>query len=558
MPALADWVVVDLINAGGDLERVSVTHRDAARGKRAQELGRRHRPARDGLIWRAIDAAEVVIVEDAGDALWSPSACGGEQVAHEEELRVGAMGVFPLVAQGTVMGALSIAVRVNRRFAPEEIAAARDLATRAAAALATAHSFARAESSRRRAETLHQVGLTIAGELDLQRVVQAITDAGLTLTQAAFGAFFYNLVNEKGESYTLYTIAGVPRELFSGFPMPRATAVFGPTFRGEGVIRLGDVRKDPRFGLNPPYHGMPQGHLPVVSYLAVPVRSRSGEVLGGLFYGHAEADRFDASAESAVVGLAAQAAVAIDSARIFEAAKAKSQQLARANEELQQFAYVSSHDLQEPLRTVTQYLDLLELRYRDRLDERGRRFITAAIDSATRMQSLIGDLLDYSRLNNAEASLAAVPLRRVVDEALQDLAADISGSGADIRVGGLPTVTAEATKLRLLFQNLIGNALKFCGPAPLAITISASEGQGEWTISVADNGIGIDPDHHERIFDVFQRLHHHDRHGGSGIGLAICKRIVGQRGGRIWVESQKGQGATFRFTLPKLTAEVPA
>jgi serine phosphatase RsbU (regulator of sigma subunit)/anti-sigma regulatory factor (Ser/Thr protein kinase) len=174
-------------------------------------------------------------------------------------------------------------------------------------------------------ETLHDVGRTLAAELDLHTVIQRVTDAGTDLTPAQFGAFFYNEVNESGEAYQLYTLSGVPAEAFANFPMPRATAVFGPTFAGEGVVRLDDVTQDARFGKSAPYFGMPEGHLPVRSYLAVPVRSRDGEVLGGLFFGHADVGRFTEVDERIIVGIAAHATVAIDNARLYD-----SERLARA------------------------------------------------------------------------------------------------------------------------------------------------------------------------------------------------------------------------------------
>ena len=170
-------------------------------------------------------------------------------------------------------------------------------------------------------ETLNRTAAVIAAELDQHKLVQTVTDAAVDLTKAQFGAFFYNLINENGESYTLYTISGVPREKFSKFPMPRNTEVFDPTFRGVAIIRSADITKDPRYGHSTPYHGMPEGHLPVRSYLAVPVISRSGEVMGGLFFGHAKADVFTEYHEQILVGLAAQAAVGIDNARLYEKAQ---------------------------------------------------------------------------------------------------------------------------------------------------------------------------------------------------------------------------------------------
>jgi two-component sensor histidine kinase/PAS domain-containing protein len=170
-------------------------------------------------------------------------------------------------------------------------------------------------------ELLNEVGTAVAAELDLDRTVQVVTDAATRLSGAAFGSFFYNVVNDKGEAYTLYTLSGAQRESFAQFPMPRNTAVFGPTFRGEGIVRSDDITKDPRYGQNHPYHGMPQGHLPVRSYLAAPVKSRSGEVLGGLFFGHSNVGVFNERAERIIAAIAVQAGIAIDKARLYRAAQ---------------------------------------------------------------------------------------------------------------------------------------------------------------------------------------------------------------------------------------------
>src|SRR5438270_288438 len=200
------------------------------------------------------------------------------------------------------------------------------------------------------AEALRRVSAALVSELDLERVVQHVTDAATDLIGAQFGSFFYNVVNEAAaetdpagrESYMLYTLSGVPQEAFAGFPMPRNTALFEPTFRGDGSIRLDDVTKDPRYGQNPPYYGMPPGHLPVRSYLAVPVVSRRGEVLGGLFFGHAEPGVFTAEHLRLVQGVAAPAAIAIDNARLFQAAEREREQAQHRAERLSHMQDVSA------------------------------------------------------------------------------------------------------------------------------------------------------------------------------------------------------------------------
>jgi len=185
-------------------------------------------------------------------------------------------------------------------------------------------------------EILNQTGTSLASELSLECLVQMVTDAGVELTGAQFGAFFYNLVNEVGEAYTLYALSGASHDAFADFPMPRNTAVFGPTFRGEGPVRSDDILTDPRYGQSAPYHGMPKGHLPVRSYLAIPVVSRSGKVIGGLFFGHSEPGVFSERAERILLGVAAQAAIAIDNARLYEASREAQLQLQQMNESLEE------------------------------------------------------------------------------------------------------------------------------------------------------------------------------------------------------------------------------
>ena len=209
--------------------------------------------------------------------------------------------------------------------------------------LGAAHAAAQAalEDEARLVETLHRIGVSLTGETELSRIVQAATDEATVLTGAQFGAFFYNVVGEAGEAYTLYTISGVPREAFERFPMPRNTAVFAPTFHGEGVVRSGDIRKDPRYGHSAPYHGMPEGHLPVRSYLAVPVMGRTGEVLGGLFFGHENTDVFTERGERLTVGIAGWASVAIENARLHEAGRRARQAAERAAERAQRLLEVA-------------------------------------------------------------------------------------------------------------------------------------------------------------------------------------------------------------------------
>ncbi|MBN1310366.1 MAG: substrate-binding domain-containing protein [Anaerolineae bacterium] len=225
-------------------------------------------------------------------------------------------------------------------------------------------------------------------------------------------------------------------------------------------------------------------------------------------------------------------------------------ELAEANTQLEQFAYIASHDLQEPLRMVTSYLNLLERRYRDRLDTDAQEFIAYAVDGAMRMKRLINDLLTYSRVATHNRPNEATDCDLLLTQALSNLEVAIKENNALISHDPLPTVLTDGTQLMGVFQNLIGNAIKFHADRQPQIHISAQQAGDEWLFSVRDNGIGIAPEHTEQIFAIFNRLHPRDKYPGTGIGLAICKKVVERHGGRIWVESQPGEGATFFFTLP--------
>ncbi len=229
----------------------------------------------------------------------------------------------------------------------------------------------------------------------------------------------------------------------------------------------------------------------------------------------------------------------------------RTEDLARSNRDLEQFAYVASHDLQEPLRAVAGFVSLLQQRYQGKLDEKADSYIGLAVDGATRMQTLIGDLLSYSRVGTKGKAMEPTDTRRCVKDALTNLQASIAESGAAIQVDSLPTVRADAVQLTQLYQNLIVNAIKFRSDRPPEIHVGARREQESWLFWVRDNGIGIESQYAERIFLIFQRLHTRKTYPGTGIGLAICKRIVERHGGRIWVESQPGQGSTFYFTLPE-------
>jgi light-regulated signal transduction histidine kinase (bacteriophytochrome) len=226
-------------------------------------------------------------------------------------------------------------------------------------------------------------------------------------------------------------------------------------------------------------------------------------------------------------------------------------ELERSNTELQQFAYVASHDLQEPLRAIAGFLQLLQARYRDRLDEKGHHYIDRSVSAAQRMQNLINDILKLSRVNTGGQQFVMTDLNAVLNRTLDDMKPTIRKSGARITSAKLPEAPVDVDQIQNVFQNLIQNALKYIEDQEPAVEIGCEETEDVFCISVKDNGIGIDPKFHDRIFLVFQRLHTRKEYPGTGLGLALCKKILERHGGKIWVDSEPEQGSVFYFTLPR-------
>jgi PAS domain S-box-containing protein len=405
-------------------------------------------------------------------------------------------------------------------------------------------SIAGQREARETAEQLNRIGPILLAELDLEKLVQSVTDIATKLAGAEFGAFFKDAAGRP------YAISGRAE-----FPLARNAGLLVPTFRGMGLVRSDDLANDPRFA-------KPVDEAPVRSYLAIPVVSRSGEILGGLCFGHSAPGKFTEQEERLVAGIAAQAAIAIDNARLFEEAqwiqnelKRSNEDLRRANRDLEAFAYSASHDLQEPLRNVSIYSQLLQRRLGDHANEEIAKVVNGILNGVSRMQNLIRDLLAYSAaMKPAGGPAHLIDSAAILSTVLQAMHAQIEECGGSASAEPLPRVRMHEVHLSQLFQNLISNALKYRGTDPPQIRISASENEGWWIFSVADNGIGIDPRYRTQVFGLFKRLHSRDLYDGSGVGLSICQRIVEQYGGRIWVEGQEsGSGSIFKFAIPAKT-----
>jgi len=306
--------------------------------------------------------------------------------------------------------------------------------------------------------------------------------------------------------------------------------------------------------------GLPEGHVSLVRHMNAPV-FEGDHIVAVAGVGNRDGDYDESDVRQLTLLMQGmwrliQRKLAEDELvqhreRLEKLVEARTEELARSNRELEQFAYVASHDLQEPLRMVGSYVQLLERRYKDKLDEDATEFIAFAVDGAQRMQRLINDLLMYSRVGTRGKELVRTSCERILELTLANLRAAIDESGAEIAHDALPEVVADETQLVQLLQNLIGNAIKFRGDGPPHIEVSATQDEEEWLFAVKDNGIGMDPEQAERIFRIFQRLHTQEEYSGTGIGLAVCKRIVERHGGRIWAEAAPGKGSTFCFTIPR-------
>ena len=398
-------------------------------------------------------------------------------------------------------------------------------------------------------QKLGEVGALVASTLDRDAIVQKVTDTATEMTHAEFGAFFYNGRDPKsGDAYMLYTLSGAPREAFASFPNPRATALFAPTFYGDGVVRLDDVTADPRYGLSAPYFGMPPGHLPVRSYLAVPVKSRSGEVLGGLFFGHSDCGVFTEQHQRLAVGIAAWASVALENARLYGEAQ-------EANRMKDEFLAVLSHELRTPLNAIVGYARLL--RGGILTPDKATRGLETLERNATWLTQIVEDVLDVSRIVSGKIRLDVQPveLPLIVDNAVATIqpAADAKGVGLqttiDPRVG---PVSGDPDRLQQVVWNLVSNAVKFTSKQG-RVQVRLERVDSHVEIVVSDTGIGIRPDFLPYVFERFRQAEAGTtrKTGGLGLGLAIVRHIVEMHGGTVEAASAgEDQGATFRVRLP--------
>lgn len=532
-----------------------------------------------------LKTGRTLVIEDFRD---DPRA-GIAYAATWESIGTRSLIVVPLLRNGALRAIFYLHESAPRAWSAAEIELANLTAARTWEAAERTRVETRLRESRDRLamesqtlEIIHSVGVRIAAELDLDKLVQHVVDAGVELTGASFGAFFYNIVDEEGARYTLYSLSGADRADFENFGLPRATSVFGPTFRGEGVVRSPDILKDPRYAKNPPNKGMPKGHLPVRSYLAVPVVSRSGEVIGGLFFGHGEPDRFTERAERIAVGLAAQTAIAIDNARLFDAAqqaniqleervRARTEELEVAQQQLHQAQKMEAvgqltggiaHDFNNMLAVVTGSLELLKRRLGES-DPRAQRYTEAAMDGAKRAAVLTQRLLAFSRQQPLRPE--AVDVNKLV-AGMSDMLRRSLGTNVlleTVLAGGLWLTHADPNQLESVILNLAVNARDAMTDGG-RLTIEAQNAHldghyasahlgvpsGQYVmIAVTDTGLGMSEETIAKAFDPFFTTKGVGK--GTGLGLSQVYGFVKQTGGHVKIYSEIGQGTTVKVYLPR-------
>ncbi|MFL5812550.1 MAG: CHASE domain-containing protein [Bdellovibrionia bacterium] len=410
------------------------------------------------------------------------------------------------------------------------------------------------ESSLSDLETLNRVSVNLSAELNLQKLVHDVTNSAVLLTHAHIGAFFFHAVGQQGELYTLYASVGAPRDSISRLFRSVPASTIKMIFAGTGTIRSNDTRSDPRFeGFRSSTYDVEE-RLNVVSFLAAPVVSRGGEVMGGLIFGHEAPSRFSEREEKIAAGLAAQAAVAIDNARLYQ----RSREATAVRDE---FLSICSHELKTPLTTLklqAQKNKRILAKQNVLTEQSVNSLLNATEKQVDRLSRLVDDMLDVSRIvtGRLKVETESFELGALVREIVERLTPQIEAAGCRVKVEIVPSIVGEWDRLRIdqVVTNLITNAAKY-GPGK-PVYVSVTEEAGEAKISIRDEGIGIAPEHHRRIFERFERAVEDSGISGLGLGLYITRQILEAHGGNIQVESQVGQGATFIVTLPILSGRL--
>ncbi|MBI5284144.1 MAG: PAS domain S-box protein [Chloroflexi bacterium] len=404
----------------------------------------------------------------------------------------------------------------------------------------------------RAVETLQGIGIALTQELDVHRVLQSVTDSATQLAGAQFGVFLYKPAEEADNGAPFYAISGVPREMFDRLPVPHDMACLGADFTERGSLRCDEAAARACFCAHPEHCDWPEDHLPARSYLAVPVVAPSGDILGGLFFGHPEQGRFGEREERLVAGIAGWAAVALDNARLFEAAQRTAEELKRANAAKDEFLGLVSHELKTPITTIYGNAEVLRRRM-DRLDHASRLDALHDISNeAERLHRIIDNLLVLARLERGQ-QLNAEPLlvRRLIERIAAEHQRRHPNRPIEVVCDSEPTpILGEPVYVEQIMRNLLSNAEKYSSPGqPIRVQLAAVQDRIE--VSVLDRGSGFPAEEADLLFTPFYRSPGTAAHaGGVGIGLAVCRRLVEAQGGQVWARPRPGGGADIGFSRP--------
>lgn len=549
VPALADWCAVHITNAlTGQLERIALRHADPSRVEMAELISRTTSADPDvrGAA-RVFATAQSELYERVPDDMFAHLAPAAQDAIRTLGLR--SYIAVPLVVRGRVLGVLTL-VRgeTDIDYDRDDLAFAEELARRVAMFVDNAMLLrevqlreAALRDEATRLETLNRIGQELAAIHEPDDVVQRVCDAATQLTRAELGfAWTY------ADGEARYALCGATfDESRQVAERSRELSPSAPSFALHRALRVDDVAR----ALPAPNLGVLAGVQRIASYLAVPVRGRRGNVIGGIALGSSRQAAFDVRAEQLVCGLASLTATALESARLFHEARELIGALEKSNRDLDQFAYVTSHDLRAPLRGIANLATWIEQDTADRLSESSRTHLTLLQGRVRRLEDLIQGVLEYSRAGRVADAPIDIDLGALVREVIELLEVP-SHVRVDI-APNLPTVHSTRVPLQQVFMNLIANAVKYNTSPQPTITIGAEPIADGWELYVRDNGPGIPHRYHAQVWGLFQTLQSRDRVESTGIGLAIVRRIVEAHGGRAWIDSEEGQGATFRFTWPK-------
>jgi PAS domain S-box-containing protein len=610
VPSFSDWCSVDVVEPDGSIRRLAIQHADAAKIEFAREWHLKYPPRPDDTNQVVIRTGEPMLFREIPEALLAERAYDAEHLALIRELGLKSAICVPMLIRGRTVGAITfVSSEPGRRYGGADLELAMDIAHRAAVAVDNARLFRDVRDSEERFRRLFDSNMVAVAFWNVEGVVTAANDAYLQIVGVTRG----ELERDGGIHWTALTPAEhratderIIRECYEHGASSvyekeylrqdgtRATVLIAAAFlsesRTEGVAFVLDISERKR--LDRQFRGVAdiallisgastvQAILNVLNErvrlvigcrvssvrldatgavptdpdcLAVILKNRAGEQIGHIQVRDKAHEDFTANDRAILVQLAEMASIAIENAELNESLRHSNQELKRVNEDLNQFAYSASHDLQEPLRMIAIYTQLLARKFGLQTDDETRQYVRYTLDGAQRMEMLLRDLLAYTQaVNIHRLPEEPVPVETAIRKALDNLQGAMEQTGAAVHFEDLPPVRAYEVHLIQLFQNLIGNALKYRSEAAPEIQVTASldTAEGRWLFAVKDNGIGIDSAYHQQVFGIFRRLHPAERFPGTGIGLAICQKVVERYGGRIWVESEEGRGSTFFFTLP--------